>query len=293
MNFAGDACQQFIAVLKTNDRLSDTFGWMFNSDGTISTLFYNEMNRWIYQNLPSSGSNGAYAVTSNPLYAKPLTLTDNALGRMVWFIANHASPEDTVGSTLTVDAAAPVPITDRFGAAIKKGAIKSGAMVGVVNDGTAYRVITPMGQTSIADLEPGPDLSYLRSFTVGADQVAQWHNDYTTADVDLQPIPTPGTPVTFGHSLGVKPRFWGVNLVCITTDLGYAAGDEVSAYSVIAHGATDDDYTPAIMANAAMIRFCQGLGETALRFASKAIPAPAANVSINPANWKLRAWAIR
>lgn len=48
---------------------------------------------------------------------------------------------------------------------------------------------------------------------------------------------TPGTPVSLAHGLGLVPKIIRATLVCVTAELGYSIGDEVSA------NMTADNYT--------------------------------------------------
>jgi hypothetical protein len=112
---------------------------------------------------------------------------------------------------------------------------------------------------------------------------------FTKSFESTQQTITSGGSLTLAHGLGGSPRLYLPFLKCVTTDLGYAAGDEVAIAP--GEGSWDSNHSRGI----SMIPDATNI---TIRFGSDANPlmVPGKTTgtlgSIAPANWKLivRAW---
>lgn len=89
---------------------------------------------------------------------------------------------------------------------------------------------------------------------------------------------------TFAHGLGVKPRKYWAELVCVTTDISYAVDDAVNLWSLRSSG---DNVTSCIIADATNITV------SVSDIAAPELPTKGGNTytAIAPGKWKVRAYA--
>lgn len=116
---------------------------------------------------------------------------------------------------------------------------------------------------------------------------------YRTADASLVAVPTSnGTEVSFSHGLGGIPSQWWFTLVCQTTNLGYAVGEEVvlPGGSILSGDNVSDPV--AYWANSATINV--GPMQWAARpIAIYSRSSPGTLVAITTGSWKIRGYAVK
>jgi hypothetical protein len=112
-------------------------------------------------------------------------------------------------------------------------------------------------------------------------------NGVTVATSSLASLPAANTVSSFTHGLGGVPDVYRVLLVCITTDQGYAVGDEIDVT-----GLTDGDGArmTTTWANATTVGYITSVASSALFIRSRSTNGSAA---ITPANWNLKFKAIK
>lgn len=291
LNPSSDICQAFQNLIAVREQLGILVSWMFTVDGKLSSEFNKELFKWVYGPLTSIGNTGNYEVTSVYPYASAHTV--DYPGRVVFFLANHPSP--ATGCTLKLDALTATPLLNIFGAPLVADDIRVGQLVGAISTGSNYRMFTTISRVSVDQIEGNVEGDFGRSRLVGGRQRFVWEAAYRTADADLQSLPAASTVVaggvTFAHGLAAKPLAFGVNLVNIATDQGYAVGDEIPLVSTISHNTNvDDEESPTISANASIIRLVIGdANNISIRVAHVTT---GAQTEIDHSKWKARAWAI-
>jgi len=296
LNPSSDICDAFTRLIGLREQLGILISWMFKDDGTINDGLNAELYKWIYGPLTASGTGGEYVLTSTLPYANPYTI--NYPGRIVFFIASHDSPDSSVGSTIKLYLIDPLPLLNLYGVSLEAGDIRNGQVVGAIFDGTNWRAFTSISRISLDQLEGGAEGDFLRSRDVGGKQHVVSEGYYRTPDDGLVAVPAAGSAATFSHGFSKKPLFYGVDLVCIATDLGYSAGtgpddaDEVQVAATSYFDSTfNDQNSPTISVSPTTIRMIQRpVGQpNALRIANKTTGAQS---EIDPTKWKLRAWAV-
>lgn len=132
----------------------------------------------------------------------------------------------------------------------------------------------------IANVTDAADL-VLTTFSAVSTTLDNW-----TAATPVLSIPI----VPTNHNLGVVPTCVRCVLECVTTNLGYAAGDEVDLSNISTTGTNNVNFA-SWWANSTQVGVVIWANATTLRVIHKTTPTTAA--AITTANWRIKIYARR
>jgi hypothetical protein len=177
--------------------------WKFNYYDGTSWNFIGSMNTstnvWTPANAVLVNGSNLYAVDSGAANAYVATLspalTALGAGQVINFLSGHAN---TGASTLNVNGLGVKAIKKSGATALATGDILSGVIYTCMYDGTNFQLVAPVSPTLLLT------------------------KSYDSAD---KAISIAGT-WTLAHGMGLKPKIIMLYLHCLTSELGYTAGQE-------------------------------------------------------------------
>lgn len=234
----------------------------------------------------SAGVANAYTLTHSPPFPNAAVAYRFSSTYVFGAAATNTGP-----STLNIDGLGAKTIKKFFNQDLTAGDIQASQIVMVMYDGTNFQMVSPASGLGVAQLQPGSNLDFLRTWLDGGVPKTRWEGPYTTAAADYLTIPAAGSAVTFNHNLGSTPTFFKAGIICTDAagDAGYAQNDFIPVGSVLRSDLSESLTTVTEYANSTLIGFVRNSIITlAVNHKTTGVLTP-----ITEARWRVMAKAIR